>query len=1326
MMAADASAHIRLPQLNPGAYVTRIMSEDIARKYCMAPLWVEADELVVACADPYDRAQTREAARLCRHQLRVYHAGYTAIHSAIDQLYHHPARQHPLPDPADLLYRLGYLDLAGLNTLREVSSQTSETAIQICHRLQMADDQALAEVTALTGYLPHLRLGGLSLQADISMFIPWETVQAEKILPLSWLQGSLLVGFYELPDENRLTRLADEMGIPIIPVICSRSEWERASRRLYLHTPQVEQPNEPKIADWLVKKSRLQRFDLETALSIARQTRRPLAAVLLENGLVTRESWLEAKAQAYGLVYEQPGRERMKEALPDEILQQLPAHLARHLHIVPVAISGGVLTLGVSEPQPALSRLAARLTGLQVQARLMDQDEVSARQNELYGPQGQKSLASVPLLGSLMRLLGVISPDQLQEALQKAAASERYLGEQLVNSGYLDDIDLAEMLSLQTGIPNLRLDHARLDEDLITRLPAALLLEHRIIPLWTTADALWLAVADPFDVRGLHAIQQVSGKQVIPLIAPRKVVLAVLERLVGATSDSLRSQEAHIFIARMLDAGFLTQAAAALALSIFEDEKVPLDQAVCRASGRLEIEVARFTAEHHHINTLDLQLTEREVEMVDPIGQMVRRTITQDPVDPQAARLVSFETADRLSALPVRFEGGDVVVAFADPLFQPALDELSASLERKIIPVMVTRHELNEAVQRNLGRRNLGTHLLLEGIISRPELNRALDYARRTGVRLGRALISLRLITWEQLYEQLSRQSAIPFHPLAELDIDHQAARLIQPDTARRFGLLPVREHAGQVSVAIVDPYDEQALQFAREHLGGTPDFILITEKDFDEALEQVYRQDFLDRSISELLERSPEDSAFRVLSRGQIIFLIALALISIIWLFVDAWNYLIVINAIISTFYLVFSAYRFYLIYRALSRNLEVEVTPEEVASLKDADLPVYTILIPVYREADVLPGLLNALERLDYPKSKLDIKILMEEDDQETIQAFHDWNPPAHFHGIVVPYGQPKTKPKACNYGLIHARGEYIVIFDAEDLPDPDQLKKIVIAFGKVSPDVVCIQSKLNYYNQRQNLLTRWFTVEYSMWFDLFLPGLDASGAPIPLGGTSNHFRTAALIDAGAWDPYNVTEDADLGIRLYKRGYKTAIIDSTTYEEANSQIYNWIRQRSRWIKGYIQTWLVHMRHPIRLWRETGWRGFWGFQFTVGGAFVAVLLNPIYWIMTTLWFWRQFPFINIIFPGIIYFFGAFCLFIGNFAFTYMNVAGALRRGYYDMVKHALLSPIYWGLASVAAWKGFFQLITQPHYWEKTQHGLHLGQIQAASSRTQGTQDESQ
>jgi len=272
---------------------------------------------------------------------------------------------------------------------------------------------------------------------------------------------------------------------------------------------------------------------------------------------------------------------------------------------------------------------------------------------------------------------------------------------------------------------------------------------------------------------------------------------------------------------------------------------------------------------------------------------------------------------------------------------------------------------------------------------------------------------------------------------------------------------------------------------------------------------------------------------------------------------------------------------------------------------------------------------------------------------------------------------------------------------------VPDPDQLKKVVVGFRKAGPEVVCLQAKLNYYNSGQNVLTNWFTSEYSMWFDLFLPGLDASGAPVPLGGTSNHFAAQHLREVGAWDPYNVTEDADLGIRLFRRGWRAAVIDSTTLEEANSQVYNWIRQRSRWVKGYIQTYLVHMRHPLQLWRALGPKAFFSFTMVVGGTPFGFLVNPIFWSLTALWFLAHAGFIRSLYPAPVFYLGMASLLVGNIAFILLNVAGCLRRGYYGMVKYALVSPLYWALMSVAAWKGFLQLFTNPFYWEKTVHGLY-------------------
>jgi glycosyltransferase XagB len=406
------------------------------------------------------------------------------------------------------------------------------------------------------------------------------------------------------------------------------------------------------------------------------------------------------------------------------------------------------------------------------------------------------------------------------------------------------------------------------------------------------------------------------------------------------------------------------------------------------------------------------------------------------------------------------------------------------------------------------------------------------------------------------------------------------------------------------------------------------------------------------------------------------------------------------------TAFYAAFSAFRCYLAYRALASRSEPLVTEEPTEPLLDRDLPVYTILVPVYRETNVFPILVGAIDAIDYPKPKLDVKILLEEDDHETIAVAMQSQLPSHFSLVVVPHGKPKGKPKACNYGLLQARGEYVVIFDAEDIPEPDQLRKSLLAFRQGGDRLACVQAKLNYFNRNQNLLTRWFTSEYSMWFDLLLPGLDATGIPIPLGGTSNHFRTDVLRQLGAWDPYNVTEDADLGVRLHKDGWATTVIESTTFEEANSDVYNWVRQRSRWVKGYIQTYLVHMRNPYKLWRELGPRAFVGFQLMVGGTFLALLLNPVFWALSAVVLLTRDQVIQSIFPPITIYLGVMAFCLGNFAFLYLSIAGCIRRGYFSLAKYALLTPLYWVLMSVAAWKGFLQLFYAPSYWEKTQHGL--------------------
>ncbi|HRN70413.1 MAG TPA: glycosyltransferase [Candidatus Woesebacteria bacterium] len=453
----------------------------------------------------------------------------------------------------------------------------------------------------------------------------------------------------------------------------------------------------------------------------------------------------------------------------------------------------------------------------------------------------------------------------------------------------------------------------------------------------------------------------------------------------------------------------------------------------------------------------------------------------------------------------------------------------------------------------------------------------------------------------------------------------------------------------------------------------------------------------------------SVTDSAVKTLLGNQLAFILGTIGIFALGLLIN-WKFTIItFVGIITVVYFLDLLFNFFLIYRSFSKSPEITVDKKEFKHI--TEWPKYTIFCPLYKEWIVVPQFVKAIEKMDYPKDKLEVQLLLEEDDKETIEHVTQFNLPDYIKIIVVPHSLPKTKPKACNYGLRIATGEYAVIYDAEDIPDTLQLKKAVVAFQKSPEYIACIQAKLNYYNKSQNLLTRLFTAEYSLWFDLVLTGLQSIGAPIPLGGTSNHFKVDKLREVKGWDSFNVTEDCDLGIRLAKRGYKTAIIDSLTMEEANSDFFNWINQRSRWIKGYIQTYLVHMRKPGEL-LKPGFRAhFATFQLVVGGKITSLFINPFMWITTAIYFiFRAFvgDAIEQFFPGPIFYMAVFSLIFGNFLYVFYYMIGCAKREQYDLIKFVFLIPFYWLSMSYAAWKGLIQLISNPHYWPKTIHGLHL------------------
>lgn len=358
----------------------------------------------------------------------------------------------------------------------------------------------------------------------------------------------------------------------------------------------------------------------------------------------------------------------------------------------------------------------------------------------------------------------------------------------------------------------------------------------------------------------------------------------------------------------------------------------------------------------------------------------------------------------------------------------------------------------------------------------------------------------------------------------------------------------------------------------------------------------------------------------------------------------------------------------------------------------------PVYTILCPLYREANVIPDLLTALEHIDYPREALDIKFIVEGDDHDTIAATLAAAEAHHLDVVIVPPSAPRTKPKALNAALAYARGEYAVIYDAEDRPHPQQLRAALAAFEDGPQNLACVQAPLDIDNAAESWIARQFAAEYAILFREVLPLLARLKLPFPLGGTSNHFRVDALRRSGTWDPNNVTEDADLGYRLARDGYALSVIGPPTYEEAPISFGAWLSQRTRWIKGHMQTWLVLMRDPLGAARDFGFRGFAAMQLVLGGGLLAAFAHgPLACIVLIA---ALSPY-NLLTPS------DFALAVFGYCVAVFAALSAVAlSGNLSHIRAALTMPFYWPLATIAALRALLELLVRPHHWSKTAHGL--------------------
>lgn len=475
--------------------------------------------------------------------------------------------------------------------------------------------------------------------------------------------------------------------------------------------------------------------------------------------------------------------------------------------------------------------------------------------------------------------------------------------------------------------------------------------------------------------------------------------------------------------------------------------------------------------------------------------------------------------------------------------------------------------------------------------------------------------------------------------------------------------------------------------------------------------IDESVAHELAERALTLVDEARPGGSARSVTGRWQRVVMVAVPVLFVACAVWRPWTTAIAFAWISTLTYLAIIAHRVSVFRASLDADPAIRIPDGEARAFPDDQLPTYTVLVPAFGEPEVIRILVDAMTRLEYPADRLEILLLLEEGDHATLAAATSIVTDLPIEVLVVPPGSPQTKPRALNYGFLQSQGELVTIFDAEDQPEPLQLRRAAIAMSRLGPEWACLQARLEFYDANVNLLTKWFATEYLTWFNCFLPGLMAKGAPLPLGGTSNHFRRDALDAVGAWDPYNVTEDADLGLRLERSGHRVAMLDSYTLEEANSDVVNWVKQRSRWQKGYLQTALVHLRRPRQLRREVGWKGFGHLIAFVLGTPVLALLNLLFWSMSVIWLVTGTDLIERMFPGTVFYLATGSWLIGNATILYLGIVSLLVTRRSELLWSALLTPLYWVLMSIASLRATIQLVVDPSYWEKTQHGLRLHEL---------------
>jgi glycosyltransferase XagB len=597
--------------------------------------------------------------------------------------------------------------------------------------------------------------------------------------------------------------------------------------------------------------------------------------------------------------------------------------------------------------------------------------------------------------------------------------------------------------------------------------------------------------------------------------------------------------------------------------------------------------------------------------------------------------------------------------------------------------------------------------LMLQAGVSDTALSLAIVEADRLGVDLVHHILSEGLVEEAAFYAELARHMGLPFH-----DRMISTAPMVQPAHAIHTGLCPLR-HAGRRALSFaVAPKGAMLQRLMTQDLRGRRDIVVMTPSRLAASVRLSHASLLAQQAAGLDTKGRARRGAYDGLSLGQIVFLGALVFSLSFSITLQPLQALTAIALVAWPIFLVMASLRITAIMK-LEQTSGTSADPfsgptrDGIVFLTDDNLPVYSVIVPLCREAAVLEQLLSALDALDYPRAKLDIKIVVEPDDAETRDALAKTSLPPHIQIVVMPFGLPRTKPRALNAGLSEATGSLVTIFDAEDIPDPGQLRDAANHFASRDAELGCLQARLVIDNGEDNWLTRCFALEYAGLFDVINPGLLRRGMPILLGGTSNHFRMSAVRSVGGWDAWNVTEDADLGIRLVRAGYRIEDLPSVTFEEAPATFALWFRQRARWMKGYMQTIATHSDRPFGFLRDTGPAAALVFMALSLGTVISALGYPVFLSALVMWALGFIEFDQSTWHGQALSGTALFVFLAGFAAMILPAAfGAMRRKSINLMLGLPVLPLYYGLVSLAAWRAIFDCVVLPFHWNKTEHGL--------------------